>query len=667
MKRSLLFIFTFLFSAAMLNAEPVSVSEAKKVAERFVDLYHDGSDRIAGEVVSYTLENGSIAYHVIQFQPTGWVMVSADDVLNPVIGYSFENEYVPFDQWGEAAKQWFDKLDRHIVEVLEKPQLPVNDQWEQMFSTSYRKSTTGTKVEAFIPVLWNQSAGWNKYCPEDEAGQGGHAYVGCVAVCMAQAMSVYEFPINPTGEHSYIHSDYGTQYVNFNNQTYDWESMSATSPDDENAKLLYHLAVSVNMDFGPDGSGSYTTRIPGALKEYFGYSASTVYKSRSQYDDAEWKQMLINELLQGRPIIYSGDGNNNEAGHAFNIDGVSADGNYFHLNWGWSGSNNGNFLLDDLTPGSYDFSFDQAAVIGIKPPSAGPYDIEISNLSVYEMQPEGTFVGKISIADELEDNVYSYELKGRYNIFIEDYGEADFYIENDSIKTAKVFDYEHHSSEPLRIKVTDTLGNYYTEDFEISIRKFFYGPTAISLSDTTVEEGKNPGYFVGKLEIEDDISSNEYSFSFVGGYDAENMPDNDCFFVRNDSLFTNRTFYKSEGLTYYTEMSLTDNHDHMLKKVLEITVTENISGSSSVEENSSLPGFGIYPNPSSDYITVEFGQVSGNQPASIQVYSVSGQQVMDKSLDAGENIDVSGLRSGVYVVVVSAGDQRSRSKLLIYK
>jgi hypothetical protein len=47
---------------------------------------------------------------------------------------------------------------------------------------------------------------------------------------------------------------------------------------------------------------------------------------------------LIDELVQGRPLIYSGNGDNNQAGHAFNLDGVSGDGRYFHVNWGWSGS-----------------------------------------------------------------------------------------------------------------------------------------------------------------------------------------------------------------------------------------------------------------------------------------------------------------------------------------
>jgi len=657
---------TVVVSVTMLDAKPVTPDEAKKVADRFENLYHTGQDLVPGEVVSYALENGSIAYHVVKMKPTGWIMVSGDDLLTPVIGYSFTHAFVPMDQWGESATAWFDKLDRHIGDILKKPGLPVSDEWESMFTPGYTKSTTGTVVEPFIPVEWNQGSGWNRFCPDDPDGPGDHAYVGCVAVCMAQAMSVYEYPVNPSGEHSYIHPDYGTQYVNYDNQSYNWGAMSHTSSDDENAKLLYHLAVSVDMDFGADGSGSYTSRIPGALKKYFNYSESIKYYSRSGFSDADWKQKLIDELIQGRPVIYSGDGNNDQAGHAFNIDGVGAGGNYFHLNWGWSGSYNGYFTLDALNPGSNNFSYDQAAVIGIKPPSAGPYDLELSSLSVYEKQPVGTFVAKVSVADEFEGNEYTYELKGRFNVFLEDYGPADFYIENDSLKTDKVFDREQHTTEPLIITVTDTLGNFYTEEFEIQIKKFYYGPTEVSLTDTTVEERKSPGYYVGSIEIGDDIANNEYSYSFVGGYNQGNLTENDCFYVEGDSLFTNQTFYMSEGLVYYMEMAITDAHDHLLKKMFEIVVTENISGSSETGEPQSVPEFGIYPNPAGNYFTVNFDGSLVRQ-ASLQVYSVSGKRVLDVPVHPGQMVDISKMRNGMYVIVVSDGSASSRTKLVIYK
>ena len=82
--------------------------------------------------------------------------------------------------------------------------------------------------------------------------------------------------------------------------------------------------------------------------------------------------------------MYSGQSDG--GGHAFVCDGFSHD-DYFHINWGWSGSANGYFLLSVLNPyesgsggssTSNGFSYGQGAVIGIQPGCApadgGPYD-----------------------------------------------------------------------------------------------------------------------------------------------------------------------------------------------------------------------------------------------------------------------------------------------------
>jgi hypothetical protein len=53
---------------------------------------------------------------------------------------------------------------------------------------------------------------------------------------------------------------------------------------------------------------------------------------------------LRSELDAGRPIYYHGFGS---GGHAFNVDGYQGN-DFFHFNWGWSGSYNGYYYLDNL-------------------------------------------------------------------------------------------------------------------------------------------------------------------------------------------------------------------------------------------------------------------------------------------------------------------------------
>ncbi len=668
MKLKTLFVLVLVFFVQLgLLAKPVSIDGARKMAEEFLSVYYSGNDLSVDEVIGYNLENGITGYYFVTLKPVGWVIVSGDDVLKPVIGYSFENKFVPRDQWEISTSSWFDGVDAHITKSLERTDLKMNSEWDELERPSYRKGLTGQAVEPIIEAKWNQSSGWNRFCPEDAAGPGGHAYAGCVAVSMAQAMSVHEYPARPKGSHGYTSDNYGYLYVNYDAQSnYNWDAMSLSSSDDENARLLYHLAVAVNMDFGPDGSGAFTSTAAGALKSYFGYAESTSYKTRSSYSDADWKQMIIDELLQGRPVIYSGNDEEGSAGHAFNVDGVGSGGTYFHLNWGWSGSMNDYYTLDALTPGDSDFSYGSGAVFGMRPPAAGPYDIDLTTPNVLEQQAIGTFVSKVEITDEAEENVYTYSLLGPFNIFYDNYGPAEFYIENDSLKTSSVFDYDENDSEFLIIRVTDTAGIFVSKQFDIAIDKLYYGPTDITLAGNDVEEGKNPGYFVGLLTIEDDIDNNVYTYSCKGGYDAESMSNYDCFIVRNDSVFSKQMFDMDDGLKYYVSIKLTDDYYHSISEIFEIDIVENISGGTGIKDllHSNLK---IYPNPASGFVTIDITEEMTAEEFVIDVYNMLGQTCINCALISGEKLDISELENGTYMLVVRTGQQVLREKLLISK
>ncbi len=53
------------------------------------------------------------------------------------------------------------------------------------------------------------------------------------------------------------------------------------------------------------------------------------------------------------------------SGHGFVVDGYQGD--YFHMNWGWSGYLDGYFLLDNLTPGGSNFNYAQELIINCYP------------------------------------------------------------------------------------------------------------------------------------------------------------------------------------------------------------------------------------------------------------------------------------------------------------
>ena len=100
------------------------------------------------------------------------------------------------------------------------------------------------------------------------------------------------------------------------------------------------------------------------MKEHFYYSKKMAFTKRGT-DTELWKSSLDSSLLAGNPIIYSGFPDVGSVGHAFNVDGVHKS-NYYHVNWGWGGVDNGYYTIDNFKPGSSDFTKDQTAILMIK-------------------------------------------------------------------------------------------------------------------------------------------------------------------------------------------------------------------------------------------------------------------------------------------------------------
>jgi hypothetical protein len=103
-----------------------------------------------------------------------------------------------------------------------------------------------------------------------------------------------------------------------------------------------------------------------AYVSYFSYNAATIQGLvEANYNSADWTALLINELNNGRPVQYVGL-DTVAGGHTWVLDGYD-ENEMFHMNWGWSGANDGYFSLGNLSAYGMNFSNQEAALIGIEP------------------------------------------------------------------------------------------------------------------------------------------------------------------------------------------------------------------------------------------------------------------------------------------------------------
>lgn len=300
----------------------------------------------------------------------GYVIVSADSRVTPVIAYSTEGSF-DLERVHPAMADFLDDYAAEIADYLQNTSDisgEAHPLWRQIIEQHPQTVRNEVVVPPLLSTRWDQNGYYNDLCPSDSDGPNGHAYAGCVATAMAQVIRYWEYPSQGIGSHSYV-SDYGTESAVFGATTYNYAQMpdkltssTPSSQVQQVAQLIYHCGVSVEMDYGNDGSSASVSHSPSALATYFGYTSNPSYKSKSNYSTANWKNLIKGQLNNLRPVLYRGQG---DAGaHAFVCDGYDSD-DYFHFNWGWSGSNNGFFLLSDLTPGSHEYNTSQGAVINI--------------------------------------------------------------------------------------------------------------------------------------------------------------------------------------------------------------------------------------------------------------------------------------------------------------
>jgi hypothetical protein len=402
-----------LLLATTLLAAPVTPEKAQQAASQFMTQYRHGVT-VKSTPVSRSpkmMSNGQASsaqsnYYI--FNTTsgqGYVIASGDDRTVPILGYVDKGNFDP-NNIPANMKVWLESYDQQIAAL---------DELGIIGNGYSAPRPTRNSISPMITSHWDQGAPYWKHCPEfmdiDENGDtvGELAYTGCVAVSMSQIMNYYKSPLRCTKLiPSYIvtfywHEEYGAFETDpLDPIFFDWDNMrdnytgaETEAEKDAVAWLMLYAGCAAQMQYGLNASSTSDPYIPTALNEYFNYDAKLVY--RSDYDQQEWEDMIYNELVEGRPLIYNGRAGTG-GGHSFVCDGY-AYGDLFHINWGWGGLGDGYFVLSVLNPyaggiGSTTslegYNIDQTAVIGIQPGYSGtPAEVD-HRLTVFNMYYTGT-------------------------------------------------------------------------------------------------------------------------------------------------------------------------------------------------------------------------------------------------------------------------------------
>lgn len=382
----------------------MSVDEARNLAAEFLSTQGQSSRNVLETPVFTAGTAASPLYYVFNSTDGGaFVIVSAEDTTNPVLGYSFESGYSV--QQMPAAMQWM--MEGIQREIKAAPGL------QSSYSLNDRrkmaKEAGGNATEKLLSTPnWSQEGPFNNLIP-------GRPLVGCVGTAMSTIMKYHSWPTIGTGSFGGV--DFNTTYNWDSMRTDNYRSGYTETEADAVATLMYHASRSIDTQYAMSGSSAYEVRVPWALSTYFGYDPGVSYKKRSEVGtQQEWDNLVKAEIDAGRPVLYCGQ--DVTAGHAFVCDGYQ--GEYLHFNWGWGGSANGYFLSTALNPTvsrTHNYNNLNTIIYNIQPASG-----EITNWSPIHITSDGNQAGIGSdLTDLSEGKTFTVRVGNLKNLGYEDF------------------------------------------------------------------------------------------------------------------------------------------------------------------------------------------------------------------------------------------------------
>ena len=377
----------FLIAATHVRARPTTSEEARQVVTGWLT-GNTGpfGTQIGGDVANvetFTGDAGEPVYHVVRLKPAGFIVVPADDLVEPILTFADGQDCEPSPHDPLMTLVTAD-ISRRIAEAYSKTSGQIGVQsvtdaqakWYELIGRAdsardsigilSRQTISDIRVAPLLKTRWAQGSICSRPCYDYYTPR--HYVAGCVATSMAQLMYYYRYPANGIGWHSFTISVLGDEQILYTRGgdglggPYRWTDMALTpncSTTDRQREaigaLCYDTGVAVGTNYNPQGSSADAFAIAKALREVFGFS-NGINGANSGDDIGSSLASMINPNLDARcPVILAitGDG-----GHAALVDGYGYDPSarqttlYHHLNMGWGGYSDVWYNLPDT--GNYD-------------------------------------------------------------------------------------------------------------------------------------------------------------------------------------------------------------------------------------------------------------------------------------------------------------------------
>ena len=179
-------------------AKSVTPEQALQVANNYYQHYSGKSNLTLLDSFTGSYQ-GITTYFVFNYSEGGFVVISADDAVTPVLAQSSLG-YFESDISVPAVKAWFDSYNKEIAHAIaaKYDNLESIVEWNKLLNNDFPRSTND--VGPLLTTTWDQGCYYNAQTPTVSAPMTcNHAPTGCVATTMSQISKFHSFP-----EHGYL-------------------------------------------------------------------------------------------------------------------------------------------------------------------------------------------------------------------------------------------------------------------------------------------------------------------------------------------------------------------------------------------------------------------------------------------------------------------------------
>jgi gliding motility-associated-like protein len=259
-------------------------------------------------------------------------------------------------------------------------------------------------------------------------------------------------------------------------------------------------------------------------------------------------------------------------------------------------------------------SFSKQFIINIKDSTDAPTAIELGNNQVGENKPIDEHVGTFTATDADQFANFTYTLIGGAGGFY----NGSFKISNDSLLTNATFNFEAKRNYSIRVRVTDVTNATFERVFVINITDENDAPTALTISNNTLQENKQALTEVGVLTTTDVDAGDLHNYSLVTGVGST---DNALFIIEGNTLRSNFSANFENKNSYSVRVASTDNGGAGIESVFVINVVDVSEKPTIINQT-----FAISEN---DSVNTVIGTITSSSPdagANLKYSLLSGQE-----------------------------------------